>query len=727
MAVKTAMSARKRRLVYGLNVAFAVVLAAALLALVVWAAAAVGGRVDLTRSGVNSLAGRTVQLLRGLDQDITITGLYSTALKEIRPHAEKHQNRVRDLLDLYETAARGKVTTRMIDASESPAKVTALLKRLAGKPAYKDEAAPHIEALEAFAGLSARIVELAQGELSELDQLRNADRNAAQIRELGTVERFFRTIAQRAQETEVDIKTLEADEIPRYGSAVDLVNDYLSQTQNDLERVQTWMTVDAKDVPEILPETREFFASASERYKAVLTAVTDLLDKAKDLERVKLEELYEQLKRGQTVLVETQNEAVVLSQDEVWPWRTNPNAPEPPDGDPRDFAGEQAISSAILQMTQKDKTAVIFVRFGGEPLLRPGMPPTGPMMQMPQAPYRGLNELLQRENFVTEEWDVQTQDERPKVEDAARIVYVVFPPEPPPQQNPMRPAPTPRISAEQKQRIFDAVAASGMAVFLTPWMPPSASFMPTPEKYEFNDYLKSNWGIEVKDTHLALEFAPHPQRTGLWSFANRAPTFVTSRAFHYTGHKIAEPLQGLPAAFQSVAPLALVTGEDKPADVTVEPVIELNDTEDVWAIKDVNRINEDFRKQQGTRRYEDDVPAPFPLALAATGGQGHKLVVFASDRFIADAVVNMTQFVMVGNSLRLARLYPGNSDLFVNALHWLTGNADRIAVGPQPSDVPRLEKLKDDATLTFTRVFLVGIWPGVALLVGAGVWLLRRR
>lgn len=726
MAVAAEMSARRRRVIYGLNVLATAVLAIALAGFVIWGAGRVGGRADLTREGLNSLAPRTVQLLRGLDSEVTITGLYSTALKEIRPYAEKHENRVADLLDLYETAGRGNVTTHMVDPSESPAKVTELLTRLAAKPAYKDEAAPHAETLAAFPELSGRIVELLQSELNELDRLRNADPGTAQVRELGTLERFFRTIAQEAQATENDVKTLETDEIPRYGRAVDSVTDYLSNAQKMLQDAENWMTNNGANLPDLTDEMRGFLAGATERYKVVLTDVATLLDQASDLEEVQLEDLYEKLKRGQTVLVETPQEALVLTHDELFPWRTDRNAPTPPDGDPRDFAGEQAISSAVLKLTQKEKTAVIFTRFGGESLLTAAMPPGGPMMQMPRAPYGILNDLLDNENFITEEWDVKTQEDPPAVADAARVIYVVFPPEPPQQPNPMRPSPMPRINAQQKQRIVDAVEESGKALFLTGWSPGSTPFIPIPEKYEFNGYLKSNWGIEVKDTHLTLEFAPHPQRGGLWYLPHRGP-IVTSEVFHYTNQPIGKPLRGLAAAFFAVAPLHILTGEERPTGVTLEPIVELSDTEDVWAIKDVGRINEDFKRNQGTRRYDDDVPGPFPLAVAATSDAGQKLVVLGSERFVADAVLNMSQLVMVGGALRLARLYPGNTDLFINALHWLTDNADRIAVGPRYGAIPRLEGLKDEGTLMFTRVFLVGIWPGLALLVGAGVWLLRRR
>ena len=65
--------------------------------------------------------------------------------------------------------------------------------------------------------------------------------------------------------------------------------------------------------------------------------------------------------------------------------------------------------------------------------------------------------------------------------------------------------------------------------------------------------------------------------------------------------------------------------------------------------------------------------------------------------------------------------YLAGDDLEAGPMEQLLGSSItyRIAVGPQRGDVPRLSDLKDGAQLTFTRVFLVGIWPGLALLAGA--------
>lgn len=728
MAVSATMSAGKRRLVYGLNVGITIVLAVALLAIVVWAAGAYGKQIDVTRTGLNSLSPRTVQLLEKLDQPITITGLYSTALKEVRPYAEKRRKRVADLLDLYETAAGGKVTAQMIDPEKDAAKVTRLLARLREKPAYKDEAKPHAEALARFPELNKRVAEFLQNESTALEQLVAANPAAGRDSNLAIIQRNLRVLLQNSQDTETTVRELQAEEVPRYGQAISAVKEYLTQLTKVLKDISGWMGREGGGVAGLGPQAGGFFQQAPQRYQPIVDDAQKLLDEVQNLKKVKLEELYDRLKRGSSIVVENSEKAEVLSLDDVWPWRTDRNAPEPPDGDPRDFAGEQAVSSAILKLTQKKRTAVIFTRYGGEPLLKPDFSRANPM-QMPQAPYEGIKDVLEKQNFITAEWDVKTQPEPPEVKDAARVVYVVFPPAPPPQSNPMRPAAEPPISEQQKQRVIDAVSKSGMAIFLTHWEPPASQFIPTPGRYAFKDYLKKTWGIEVEDGHLTLEFAVNPQRENL-KYPVSQRLLVTSRVFHYTDQTIGKPLAGLPAAFQAVAPLKLLEGQERPAGVELQPIVVLNDTEDVWAISNLSRINDDLKKKQGTRRYDDDIPAPFPLAVAATrkdGDQTRKLVVFASDTFISDNVMNMSQMLLLGGALRLVKLYPANRDLFLNALYWLTGDADRIAVGPQRGEVPRLTKLKEGPQLTFTQIFLVGIWPGLALLVGAGVWLMRRR
>jgi hypothetical protein len=114
------------------------------------------------------------------------------------------------------------------------------------------------------------------------------------------------------------------------------------------------------------------------------------------------------------------------------------------------------------------------------------------------------------------------------------------------------------------------------------------------------------------------------------------------------------------------------------------------------------------------------------LALAATK-EDQRIVVFGSEQFAADGVAQAQALGFAGGALVQYLVYPANTELFINTLHWLTQEADRISVGAQRSEIPRLDDLKDGFWLNFWQVFLVVVWPALALVVGGGVWFVRRR
>ncbi|MBI5865492.1 MAG: Gldg family protein [Planctomycetes bacterium] len=730
MATATSMQASTRRLVYGANVLITSALAIAVAAMVVWAAGRYGGRADLTSSGQNSLSPRTVQLIKSLDTNITITGTYTTALKEVRKYAEKHRNMVRDLLDLYETAGRPRISTAMIDPSAAPADVQKLLKRIVEKPAYKDEATPHREAIAAFPEINKQVAELISTEAASLSAILDANPNLQRSRLQGLLISLSQ-LQKAAANADVDIKELTESDIPRYGAAVTAMREHLNLINSTLTQWKTWMTGDGQQTPGVTPELRKFFGTAPERYKTVLDRVETQLAKTNDLKKVKFEELYDTLKNGECIVVESEKEAIVVPKHEAWTWRGDRAAPTP-DGDPEEFSGEAALSSALLKLTQTKKTAVVFVRHGGQPLLKVDFNSINinAMRELPRAPFGMINDAMGKENFVVEEWDVAAAPAPPEIKDAAKTIYVVYPPMPPDMSNPMQQPRNMGITPEQKQAILDAVKKSGLAIFLAGWQPPRSRFGGPPSPYEFGEYLKSTWGIDVKSDYLALKFMPtrdDPKLMYPMILSQQNQFLISSDAFRLTDHAIAKPLQTLPAGLDGSCPLLYGGPTSQPAGVKIEPLIEVPASNDVWAFSNIDRVQSDLTNKQGTRRYDDDIKAPFALALAATNEQGQKLVVFTSDTFFGDGVLNIADFVQVGGALALAAKFPANSDLFLNSLHWLSGESNRISVGPKQGDVPRLDGLKEGPVATFWRAFLVGIWPACAGLVGLGVWFVRRK
>lgn len=720
-----------RRVLVGLNVLVGSMLACVAFGLAIWAAGRFGGRIDVSSNQVNSLSDGTVKLLRKLDGDVKLTAAYTTANKEAFKYREKHKKFVSDLLDLYESSGRGKVSTAVVDPQQSPGAMEQLLKRLREKPAYTDESKPHKEALEQYPALVQVLGAFGQAESAELERLMKSDDKLKKAPEPTIISRTAASLEQQSKRALADVDEILKSEVPRYGQAITAIRDGISTTREQLQKWQDWLSGSGAGLSGISEETRAFFSTASQRYQPVIAKLDEFLKKSEKLQPVKIETLLDGLKGGQCVIVETANEAQVLPESEVWAYRNNRDGPPPADGDPQEFAGEEAISSALLHLTQKEKTAVILTRFGGTSLLMPDFSRiTNPaqLQNMPPAPYEALNERLTKDNFQAVEWDVKTEAKPPATPDAKRLVYVVFPPEPPPQANPMQPSRQPGISPEQKQLVLNAVAESGMAMFLASWTPSQMPMMVTP--YDYNDYLMKEWGVEVRNSFVTVEFTINPQRQGVFVPASRTNPFVldSETGFKFTKHPIAAPIAALPGGLAEVAPLVVAKGSDLPAGVTIESIAEVPKTENVWAFDNIMRVQQDMQKKQGTTRAETDMAGPFPIALSGEkkvgDGKTSRVVVISSERFAANQIADAAAPVMVGNQIVMAQLYPANLNLFVNSLHWLTGNADRIAVAPTRGDVARLKM--SDGQAVFVKAFVVIIWPVLALMCGVAVWMWRR-
>ncbi len=735
MAVTQPMKATTRRVLFGVNALVQAALATAVVVLIVWA----GGRfkwpsawADWTSSGVNSLSPRTLQLLKGLDQNIRITCLFAEPDRERDRIGTKRYREMQDLLALYDSAGGARVSTYIIEPTLEQARTDELLQRLVALPAYRDEARAHVVALEAFTTLNEDIKRLAAADFQRAGELVGSDDPLNQSRAFNIIRSHWQSLLEQADDMVTGINDLTGREVPRYGQAVDAVREYLPDVRLRLEDVAGWLGGDGLKTPGLTEELRAFFEQTPARYADVLARATALLADTENLKDLQLEQLHSSLTRwrsGPPVLVENEHEARVVSFWELWQPPRDGSLPVGPDGDDRMFHGEAAISSALLQLVQQDKTAVIFTYYGGESPIRPDFSRMNPMMmrQMPTAPYQRLAELLEKNNFVTAEWDVSQQPAPPATDDAGRRIYLVFPPEPPEQPNPMQPAPQAGMTPDDRQRVVDALAESGMALMLAGWLPPTSPIPGFGTPYEYAGYLKSNWGIEVLSDYLAIQFTPHPEKPGWWLPTRNQPLVIaTDWTARLTDHPISKPSQADRAGFRLSCPLRLVPEDERPAGVQLAALAEVMPTADVWAVQNVQRIDEQLRVNQAVKPDAGDVAAPFPLAVAAEHEDGRKLVVFSSVEFAADAVAMASGLRQVGNAFVLGRLYPANTDIVLNALHWLTGEADRIAVGPREGDMPRLGDL-DERWAARLPWFLVGIWPAAALVVGLGVWLVRRR
>ena len=720
MAVGTGMQAGQRRLLYGLNVVVSVVVALGIFVLVLLLAGRFRTQVDLTSTRVNSLSSRTVQLLRDLPEPITITALYAVPSEYVEVD-KRRQDAVRDYLSTARLYVEAGDRKSVVEGKRVAAGVGR------GKPAYVEDAAPHRAALAEFTAFNQRLLDTTTAGVERLVELARAHEALNRSREFTIVGTNLNNL--KAEGESVTRRIAEAVEgtLPRYERAVGAVRDYLSTARLYVEDGRGWLTGQIGRRPDLPTDALVALQEIGEALGPLQEELTTL---QQTVEPLALDELYAGLQDWvlrPPIIVETEREARLVPFEEVWPARMGDVAGAGPDPQ-RDYAGEQAVSSAILALVQQEKTGVVFVRYGGEPLLTPDFSQFNPMMgRLPTAPFQRLDEQLRRSNFVTAEWNVQETRQPPELPDAARVIYVVFPPESPP-PDPMQPAPPPRITPEERPVILDAVEKSGMGVFMAGWQPPASPMMPMSTRYEFVDYLRGAWGIDVRYQYVAVAFAPSRQAPGRKVPAApdmRMWALLTGEALRLTEHPIAAPLRGQNAGFFATCPVEVMT--PAPEGVTVAPLVTVRQTEDIWAFDDLMRLRTELETRQGVLPAETDLRSPFPVAVAAQRGAQQRIVVFGSTRVASDDLTQAALTALTGRGLETYALYSANMDLFINTLHWLSDNADRIAVGPRLGTLPTLDRLTDGAATTFCRVFTVGIWPAAMLLAGGVVWLFRRR
>jgi hypothetical protein len=150
-------------------------------------------------------------------------------------------------------------------------------------------------------------------------------------------------------------------------------------------------------VPNLGEGERAFLQESGNRYADVVAKIEAETTKLQELEPLELDTLASQLgPTNNAILVETEEDAKVVDFSEVWP-PIDPGMGGRVRFDKRAFKGEQELTSAILRVTHKEQTAVVFVRYGGPPLFFGGMPG---MPQQQGAPYMMVKDQLEDANFM---------------------------------------------------------------------------------------------------------------------------------------------------------------------------------------------------------------------------------------------------------------------------------------------------------------------------------------
>jgi hypothetical protein len=701
------LSQAERWVRFGSNVALAVVLATVLVVAAVWLSGALlrgTARSDWTATGRFSLSPRTRALLKDVpaDWDVRLTNLYSHT-PEI-PASEEQFRRVQDLLSEYETAS-SRITVEEINPAVGAAKVEALVARL--RERYAKELEKPKQIVADFEQLRKDLDAALEAEAKRLDEAADAWTSGPEevTSTLHTVAQRWRQLKDVGEFTGAAVQSLAEQALPAYSSAISRARElFLSPVRDDFEAAGALYAQLRQAVPADAPaDVRDLLASADKTYGPLTERIEKLTREADDLPQLELDQLRSRIGEGETILLETPAKVEVVSFDDVWVHNPAADQLDQPE---RLFAGEQAVSSALLGLLHEDKPAVLFVT-AGEPATSWG------------GPFADMAERLRRANFLVEDWDLMQEPEMPRPEHMTFAILVLVPP---PAPNPQMPRPP--ASPEQYAPVIEAIRQGAPAILLAE---PTSMFgvrVPYADLFEM-------FGLDARFDTVAV----HRMQVDARGTEKAIPQIEITE---YPRAPITAPLGALPSVFLTA--MALMPAANAPAGVRVEPILLLPTGADYWA----DTVTFEAMRGEATRDEASDLIAtagrPVVLAAAVTrelaaetqaapAAEGEppaaepekkiqKVVCFGDADFAQDRVA-------LYRNIFGQTVFPANAELFLNSLLWVAGTEHLITVSPEALQARRIGDL-GGWTLTL-RILVIGGLPIVVALVGLAVFILRRR
>ena len=709
---KAGATSGERRVRVGANVAITIVLAVAVVGVLQAIAYNVPAvKVDMTSSGVNSLSEGTVNLLKGLEKDVTLTSLYfETDLEE--EDQPRYRRIVQDLLNLYASGARSKVRVAWINPLSDHEKFKDLQVRLREKDRFKKELEPYAKIIDHYrTDLDGRARALIQGELDALAGMTGPLAEADTRATVGQVEALFQRWTQELEAARGQVDGLMAGASPQLSAATRVIETLFRDLSKSLKDVSQFGQTQAARNPNLPQTALDYLNGAGSRFSELATPLEAEVTAVQGLQPLTIDNLLRELEpNANPIIVETSDDVLVVDFPSVWP-SIDPSRQGRAGFKDRAFKGEETITSAILRVTHKEQTAVVFVRYGGPPLFMGGFMPG-----QPRGPYAQMKAQLEGANFVVSDWDLKAEEKLPPIEPApTRTLFVVLKPNEP-ERDPMgRPSPEPPFSDAQRQAFLDALGDKGRALFVAGWFP--GPFGPIPGSYEFADYLKGDWGISLDGRLLIETMSREPGKYGV-----ARQDFFNMDSVETTDFPIVSGPQASVVALPWCAPIELAN--PLPDGVSVHPLIAQPKRDGVWGVKNIQEYQSQMEKDGYLHRVEQDTEGPFTLAVAAEKGDA-KIVVISGRDFALDGVAFAQGFTMTAQGLAIRSRNPGNVALLVNALHWLNDNMEFMNVG-QPIDAAVLE-IKDSSTVRAVQVLTIFVWPALALTLGGVAWWARRK
>ena len=686
-----------RRLKFGLNITAAVLAALGLVVLVNWIASRQYLRLDLTENRSYSLSAQTRTVLNKLKGDYRIVTLLPSDLEVKSEQEALVHRRVRDLVDEY-ARYTGHVTAEHMDARGDILKAQRLNAEIA--KAFDDELAPVVEAIhrgrKALDGLGPVNKQIVAVLMSGL--------GPESTGVSGPVQELYQAAATRCQQIgkNAELTGQQAD---------DLLGQVLVNYAGIKQKVQAVLT-DYNAVLGVISDRAGELAHAGETDdadKERLLHVIELCKQAQDILAEPLKQMdaakpsprYNQvlydLTSGASVVVLGEEKVKVVPVSEMW--RQDARDYQQTGRTQPQYLIEEKLTGALLSMTLDQPPMVVFVTSGGGPALGE------------RGQYNNVAQRLESADFRVTQWNPAGQmtqmgqptppAPRPQPQPGQKTIWIVLPTPGNQMNNPMM------MMANPRQKIADLLkdrlAAGDAAMVLVSVEGGAAYGVANP----ITDFLNT-WGLTPQIDRIILQEVQQDNRRSVPSLQFIVDTWPKDLP-------ITTALNGMQAGFRIACPILI--GEAK--DTAQYPLIQIKGSR-LWTHNDLSSS----QAIQNAKFNEADSAPSFTIGVASER-DGKRLVTIAEPIWASDSITGLG-LLGPGTADLTGAAFPGNSELFVNSVYWLAGLEDLIAASPRSQDVPRINPMSDNVLWWHQAALLAGM-PGGVLLLGLGVWAVRRR
>lgn len=348
---------------------------------------------------------------------------------------------------------------------------------------------------------------------------------------------------------------------------------------------------------------------------------------------------------------------------------------------PFKFKGEEVFTAAILSVTEEKQTSIYVTTGHGERGLE----------DYDRQGFSDIATALKRDNFNVVPLDLMTRKEIPADCDVLII-----------------PGPTKPFGSEEIALIRNYVdnKKGKLLACLEPAFGPYT-------RTGLEEFLKE-YNINVRTDAVVYNRVQLP----FFGLQTVAEIYVNEE--RYPEHRITQDMKSINSVFFGACPVEGIPPTNNRPYQTKSLAMGPDNS---WGETEIGIAN---KKPEFTQ--DKDIPGPIAIAATVEPVDTAAQAAVAHGSFPKESSVEGLRLVVFGDVDFVANEYspnPGNHDIFLNSINWLTQKETKLGISAKPPDVRRANVAPEQMKLIYW--LSVAVIPGLGLLTGTFVWWKRRR